>query len=200
MTVKNFTETVEVRCFVFFVSALMAVTFDCLCIPESSFHPFAVFQAQWVTEDKPCDFSLHSQGVWKMTCLHLKQPAEHSTCPSACLFLGTGIRWTFLFFGTEMWWTFPHLFQAHFVHFTYTGPAVGHSHTADAEIKVPSFKVPELTNVLALKPGVGQNIAMHALPTTRSFFLVEILTLVHSASPPPPKKKILSLILCGLTE
>ena len=41
-------------------------------------------------------------------------------------FFGTGIWWTFLFFGTGMWWTFPHLFQACFVHFTCTGPAVGH--------------------------------------------------------------------------
>ena len=55
--------------------------------------------------------------------------------------------------------------------------------TADAEIKIPSVENPELTNALPLKPGVCQNIAMHASPTTRNFFLVLILTLqVHSPS------------------
>jgi len=36
--------------------------------------------------------------------------------------------------------------------------------TADAEIKAPPFENSELTNVLPLKPGVGQNVA------TRAFF------------------------------
>ena len=44
--------------------------------------------------------------------------------------------------------------------------------TADAEIKAPSVENPELTNVLPQKPGVGQNIATHASPTARKFFLV----------------------------
>ena len=35
----------------------------------------------------------------------------------------------------------------------------------DAEIKVPSVENPEPINVLPLKPGAGQNIVMHALPT-----------------------------------
>ena len=47
--------------------------------------------------------------------------------------------------------------------------------TADAEISVPSVENPELTNVLPLKPGVGQNIAVHASPTARNFFHVLIL-------------------------
>ena len=46
---------------------------------------------------------------------------------------------------------------------------------------VPSLENPELTNVLPLKPELGQNIAMHALTAARSFFLVLICTiLVHS--------------------
>ena len=43
-----------------------------------------------------------------------------------------------------------------------------------AEIKVPSFGNPELTNVPLLKPGAEQNIAMRALPTARNLFLVLI--------------------------
>ena len=34
----------------------------------------------------------------------------------------------------------------------------------------------ELTNVLPLKPGAGQNITTHASPTARNFFLVLIST------------------------
>ena len=41
---------------------------------------------------------------------------------------------------------------------------------ADAEIKVPSVENPELTNSLPLKPGAGQNIAMHALTTARILY------------------------------
>ena len=53
----------------------------------------------------------------------------------------------------------------------------------DAEIKVPSVENPELTNVLPVKPGVGQNIAMHAYPTARIFFFVLIFTYTaHSPS------------------
>ena len=42
---------------------------------------------------------------------------------------------------------------------------------ADAEVVVPSVETPELTSVFPLKPGVGQNIAMHAwsLPDTCSW-------------------------------
>ena len=55
--------------------------------------------------------------------------------------------------------------------------------TVPTEIKAPSAENPELTNVLPLKPGVSQNMAMHALPTARNFFLVLISTfLVHSLS------------------
>ena len=55
--------------------------------------------------------------------------------------------------------------------------------TVDAEIKVPSIKNPELTNVFPVKLGVGQNIAMHVLPSTRNIFLAPVSTfLVHSPS------------------
>jgi len=42
---------------------------------------------------------------------------------------------------------------------------------ADAEVVVPSVETPGLTNVLPLKPGVGQNIAMDAwsVPDTCSW-------------------------------
>ena len=46
--------------------------------------------------------------------------------------------------------------------------------TAYAEIKIPSVENTELTNVLLLKSGLGQNIATHASPTTRNFLLVLI--------------------------
>ena len=43
---------------------------------------------------------------------------------------------------------------------------------ADAEIKVPSVRTQSLKlNVLPLKPGVGQYIAIHATLTARDFFL-----------------------------
>ena len=45
------------------------------------------------------------------------------------------------------------------------------------EIKMPTVENPMLTNILPLKPGVGQNKAMHASPTARNFFLVLILDL-----------------------
>ena len=49
--------------------------------------------------------------------------------------------------------------------------------TADADIvKVSSVESPELTDVLPLKPGVGQNIALLASPTARNSFLVLIST------------------------
>ena len=37
--------------------------------------------------------------------------------------------------------------------------------SVDAQIKVPSVANPQLTNGLRLKPGIGQNIATHVLPT-----------------------------------
>ena len=40
--------------------------------------------------------------------------------------------------------------------------------TADPEIKVHSVENPELTNVLPVELGVGQNIATHASPTARN--------------------------------
>ena len=53
---------------------------------------------------------------------------------------------------------------------------MGRRDTTDVEIKVPSVENSELTNVLPLKPGVGQNIATQASPTARNFFLVLIST------------------------
>ena len=44
------------------------------------------------------------------------------------------------------------------------------------KLRSPSAENPELTNVLPLKPGVGQNIAMHASPAATNFFLVLIST------------------------
>ena len=41
--------------------------------------------------------------------------------------------------------------------------------TADTEIKVPSVEKTGLWKVLLLKPGVGQNTALHTLPTARNF-------------------------------
>ena len=55
--------------------------------------------------------------------------------------------------------------------------------TAGANFLVPTVENPELANVLPLKPGVGQNIAMHASPAARSFFLVLIYAFpFHSTS------------------
>ena len=51
------------------------------------------------------------------------------------------------------------------------------------EIKVPTVENPELTDDVPLKPGVGQNITMHALPTAWNFFPVLISAFpVHSPS------------------
>ena len=43
--------------------------------------------------------------------------------------------------------------------------------TADAEIKAFSVENPERLKVFPLKPGVGQNIDMHASHIARNFFL-----------------------------
>ena len=45
--------------------------------------------------------------------------------------------------------------------------------TVDAEVNVSRYPAekPELTSVLPLKPGVGQNIATRASPTTKSSFV-----------------------------
>ena len=42
----------------------------------------------------------------------------------------------------------------------------------DAEVKVSSVDTPVLTNVLPLYPGVGQKIAIHALPTPGPFVFI----------------------------
>ena len=62
---------------------------------------------------------------------------------------------------------------------TYLSSALG---TADAEINVPSFET-RVDKCSPLTPGVGQNIAMHASPAARNFFLALISTFpVHSPS------------------
>ena len=56
------------------------------------------------------------------------------------------------------------------------------------EIKVPTVEnlmLTNITNILPLKPGVGQNKAMHASPTARNFFLVLILDLLIVAAVEP---------------
>ena len=55
------------------------------------------------------------------------------------------------------------------------------SRSADAEIKAPSVENSELTNVLPLKPALGQNIAIYASSTARNFFLVLISTFLVQA-------------------
>lgn len=45
--------------------------------------------------------------------------------------------------------------------------------TVVAEVKVPSVEKPGFSKVLLLKPGGGQNVSMHALPTARNFFLFD---------------------------
>ena len=53
----------------------------------------------------------------------------------------------------------------------------------NVEIKVPSVGNSELTDGLLLKPGVGQNIAMHASPAARNLFFVLICSFTaHSPS------------------
>ena len=55
--------------------------------------------------------------------------------------------------------------------------------TANAKIKIPYAESPEMTKVLLLKPGVGQNITTHASPIARNFFFVLSSSFpVHSSS------------------
>ena len=76
----------------------------------------------------------------------------------------------------RIWKCLKHLYSSFFVVVLQWG-------TADAEIKTPSVENPELTNVLLLKPGVEHNVAMHASPSARNFFLVlSSAFLVHSPS------------------
>ena len=53
--------------------------------------------------------------------------------------------------------------------------------SVDAELDVLSVENPELTNVLPLKPALGQNIATHTSPSARYFFLALFSAIpVHS--------------------
>ena len=68
--------------------------------------------------------------------------------------------------------------------------------TADAEVKVPHVQSPKFTHVLLLNPGVGQNIATHALAIASNFFLVPISTiLVHSPSFSPNPPPVLTVLV-----
>ena len=37
-----------------------------------------------------------------------------------------------------------------------------------ADTKIPSAENPQLSKVLSVKPAVGQNVALHALPTVKN--------------------------------
>ena len=89
------------------------------------------------------------------------------------------------------WSSFPFCFKDYFLFSSHTNAGYWSSFsfsvvslqlgTVGTEIKVSSVENPELTNVLPLKPGLGQKIATHASPTTRNFFL-NFCLLVCSAS------------------
>ena len=56
------------------------------------------------------------------------------------------------------------------------------SHSADTQVSIPFVESPELSNIPSGKPGVGQNLALHASPAARNsaflhhfFFLKRIL-------------------------
>ena len=61
-------------------------------------------------------------------------------------------------------------------------PASG---TADAELKVPFAENSEKLKVLSLKPGVGEDIALHALHTAMNAVLLVFAFSIHSTSFPP---------------
>ena len=69
--------------------------------------------------------------------------------------------------------------------------------TADAEIKVLSVENPGLSKVFSVKPGIGQNIAMHASPAARNVFLVLISTFLSIHLPIYSKS---SHYFCELAE
>ena len=58
-------------------------------------------------------------------------------------------------------------------------PAVGYIQTR--KLRPPSVESLQLTSVLPLEPEIDRNVATHALPTAKNFFLVPIFTFpVHS--------------------
>ena len=52
--------------------------------------------------------------------------------------------------------------------------------TTDAEVNVPSPKNSELLHMLSVKPGVDQNIALHASPIARNVGFLIPASLVHA--------------------
>ena len=46
--------------------------------------------------------------------------------------------------------------------------------TANAEVKVPSAENPALSKVFSFKPGLDQNIVLHASPAARNLSLIHI--------------------------
>ena len=79
---------------------------------------------------------------------------------------------------------------------------------AEAQIKFPYAEIPDLSEILSIKPGAGQNLALRALPTARESAALISAMLVHSTSHvvnPPPTEKDVShnsdlqlLFTCGL--
>ena len=65
--------------------------------------------------------------------------------------------------------------------------------TADTERKEPSVENPESSKVVPLKPGVGQNISMHASPIVGDFFL-ELISIYRSI---PKPLQSFSCVSCG---
>ena len=55
-------------------------------------------------------------------------------------------------------------------------------YTADTEIKASSARNPELSKILSLKHGVGQNIALYVSPDAGNSVLLTSDFLVHSTS------------------
>ena len=68
---------------------------------------------------------------------------------------------------------------------------------ADAEITIPSAENSDQSKVLSFQSGVGRNIAMHALPTARNFFLMSALS-VHSTSFVPNLSPLFRRVRCWL--
>ena len=67
---------------------------------------------------------------------------------------------------------------------------------ADAEIEVHLMRT-QSSNVLPLKPGVGQYVAIHVTLTARDFFLLLSTLPVHSPAFTPKPLPIFSCVGCG---
>ena len=65
---------------------------------------------------------------------------------------------------------------------------------AEAQIKFPYAEIPDLSEILSIKPGAGQNLALRALPTARESAALISAMLVHSTShvvnPPPTESDV----------